>query len=137
MVLTQRDKIIRVLVVDDHELTRIGLQVLISKENNLDVVAVAGNGKEALEQVRKHYPDVVILDLQMPILNGLSAAIEIKHIAPQTRIIAYTSVEDPQIEVMSQTAPIDRFCPKDITSKDLIELIKILGSKSDVDRVSY
>ncbi|MDV3000143.1 MAG: Response regulator protein VraR [Chroococcopsis gigantea SAG 12.99] len=136
MVLTQGDSKIRVLIVDDHELTRLGLQVLISKEKNLEVVDVAANGKEGLEKVEKYRPDVVILDLQMPILDGLSAATKIKQLAPQTKIIAYTSVDDPQIEVMSQTAPIDNFCPKDITSQDLIALIRSHGKAINIDRVS-
>lgn len=119
---------IRVLIADDHELTRLGLQVLISGQSRFEVVGVAVNGKQAIELVQQRQPDVIVLDLQMPTLDGLSAATRIKQFAPATRIIAYTSVTDPQIEVMAQTAPIDLYCPKDISSQELIEAIENLGS---------
>ena len=80
--------------------------------------------------VERYHPDVIILDLQMPIMDGLSASTYIKSIEPNTQIIAYSSVEDPQIEVMSQTAPIDFFCKKDTATKDLINIVKELGNRN-------
>lgn len=118
---------LRVLVVDDHELTRFSLKLALSNQKNIDLVGLASNGQEAIEMVERHRPDVVILDLQMPVMDGLSASSYIKNIEPNTQIIAYSSVEDPQIEVMSQTAPIDAFCKKDTATKDLINLVKQLG----------
>lgn len=121
--------VLRVLVVDDHELTRFSLKVALSSQNSIDLVGLASNGKEAIEMVERHHPDVIILDLQMPVMDGLSASTHIKSIAPNTQIIAYSSVEDPQLEVMSQTAPIDIFCKKDTATKDLINLVKTLGNR--------
>jgi DNA-binding NarL/FixJ family response regulator len=120
---------LRVLVVDDHELTRFSLKLALSNQKNIDLVGLASNGQEAIEMVERHRPDVVILDLQMPVMDGLSASSYIKNIEPNTQIIAYSSVEDPQIEVMSQTAPIDAFCKKDTATKDLINLVKQLGHR--------
>ena len=121
--------ILRVLVVDDHELTRFSLKLAFSSQKQIELVGLASNGKEAIEMVERYRPDVIILDLQMPVMDGLSASSYIKSISPTTQIIAYSSVEDPQLEDMSQTAPIDVFCKKDTATKDLINLVKQLGSQ--------
>ncbi|MBD0347218.1 MAG: response regulator transcription factor [Coleofasciculus sp. Co-bin14] len=121
---------VRVLVVDDHELTRFSLKLALSSQKNIELVGLASNGKEAIDMVEQYRPDVVILDLQMPVMDGLSASSYIKSIEPNTHIIAYSSVEDPQIEVMSQTAPIDVFCKKDTATNDLINLVQQLGHQT-------
>jgi DNA-binding NarL/FixJ family response regulator len=122
--------VLRVLVVDDHELTRFSLKLALSNQRNIELVGLASNGKEAIEMVERHRPDVILLDLQMPVMDGLSASTHIKRIEPNTQIIAYTSVDAPQIEVKSPTAPIDIFCQKDTATKDLIKLIKELGGRN-------
>src|SRR5919202_6995061 len=129
--------VLRVLVVDDHELTRFSLKLALSSQKNIELVGLASNGKEAVEMVERHHPDVIILDLQMPVMDGLSASSYIKSIEPNTQIIAYSSVEDPQIEVMSQTAPIDVFCKKDTATKDLINLVKQLGNRKTNQQDDY
>lgn len=121
--------VLRVLVVDDHELTRFSLKLALQSHKNIELVGLACNGKEAVEMVERHNPDVIILDLQMPVLDGLSASTQIKTINPNIQIIAYSSVEDPQIEVMAQTARIDAFCKKDTATKELIALVKRLGQR--------
>ncbi|MFE1747452.1 response regulator transcription factor [Coleofasciculus sp. H7-2] len=122
--------LLRVLVVDDHELTRFSLKLAFQSQANIELVGLASNGQEAIEMVERHRPDVIILDLQMPVLDGLSASTQIKHIDPHTQIIAYSSVEDPQIEVMSQTARIDAFCKKDTATQELIALVTQLGQRA-------
>ena len=122
--------LLRVLVVDDHELTRFSLKLALQSQANIELVGLASNGQEAVEMVERYHPDVIILDLQMPVLDGLSASTQIKHIDPHAQIIAYSSVEDPQIEVMSQTARIDAFCKKDTATQELIALVEQLGQRA-------
>lgn len=128
--LSCQNSALRVLVVDDHELTRFSLKLALSSQRNIELVGLACKGKVAIEMVERDRADVIILDLQMPVMDGLSASTHIKSIEPNTQIIAYSSVDDPQIEVMSQTAPIDVFCKKDTATKDLIKLVKQLGHRN-------
>ena len=121
---------VRVLLVDDHELTRFSLSLALRNQADIELVGLAGNGQEAIEMVEFHQPDVVIIDLQMPVMDGLSASLHIKSIFPSTKIIAYSSLEDPQTEVMIQSAKIDAFCKKDTGTNDLIALVKQLGQRA-------
>ena len=131
--LSCQNSVLRVLVVDDHELTRFSLKLALQSQNNIELVGLASNGLEAIEMVERYHPDVIILDLQMPVMDGLSASTKIKNIEPNAQIIAYSSVEDPQVEVMSQTARIDAFCKKDTATQDLIALVKQLGHRETSD----
>ncbi len=127
--LLRQNSVLRVLIVDDHELTRFTLQLALQNQKNIALVGLASNGLEAIAMVEKHHPDVIILDLQMPVMDGITASKQIKSIAPETQILAYSSVEDPQVEVMVQTARIDAFCKKDISTQELIATIARLGEK--------
>lgn len=118
---------IRVLIVDDHELTRLALKLAFYHQTDIQLVGLGANGKEAIELVKELHPDVIILDLQMPVMDGWDASCEIKAIAPHTQIIAYSSLESkklPEIKVMGQW---DAYCQKDVLTGDLINLVKKLG----------
>lgn len=121
---------LRVLVVDDHELTRLSLKFALSSQKNIELVGLASNGQEAIEMVENHHPDVVILDLQMPVMDGWSASNYIKSISPQAQIIAYSAVEQPQATAMSPLTNVDAFCSKETATHELIELVQELGLRS-------
>lgn len=121
---------LRVLVVDDHELTRISLKLALSTQNNIKLVGLASNGKEAVQMTKHHHPDVIVLDLQMPVMDGLSASNQIKSIEPHAQIIAYSSIEDSQTEIMSRKCKIDAFCQKDTSTEALIQLVNQLGQRA-------
>ncbi|MDA8138332.1 MAG: response regulator transcription factor [Desulfobacteraceae bacterium] len=85
---------IRILIVDDHSITREGLKVLLNKTENFEVVAEAENGRAAISLTRKLQPDVVVMDINMPDLNGVDASRQILSELPQTRIIALSMYSD-------------------------------------------
>ncbi|HEY9624928.1 MAG TPA: response regulator transcription factor [Crinalium sp.] len=121
---------LRVLIADDHELIRFSLKSAFQRHPQIDLLGMAENGQEAVDMVLKYRPDVIVIDLQMPVMDGLSASNQIKLVAPHTQIVAYSSVQDPQVEVMVQTAKIDAFCDKDTPIQDLIDTVLRLGQQS-------
>jgi DNA-binding NarL/FixJ family response regulator len=89
---------IRILAVDDHALLRKGLAAVINAEPDLKLVAEAANGEDAIEKFRTHRPDVVLMDLQMPGLNGIEATVRILSEFPDARIIVLTTYKgDAQV----------------------------------------
>jgi DNA-binding NarL/FixJ family response regulator len=91
-------KLIRILAVDDHALLRKGLAAVINAEPDLKLVAEAANGEDAIEKFRTHRPDVVLMDLQMPGLNGIEATVRILSEFPDARIVVLTTYKgDAQV----------------------------------------
>ena len=84
-------KLIRILTVDDHPLLRQGLAALVNAESDMKLVAEASNGEEAVEKFRMHRPDITLMDLQMPDLNGVEAITLIRREFPDARIIVLTT----------------------------------------------
>lgn len=121
---------LKVIVVDDHELTRLTLKLAFSRQENIQVVGLGSNGQEAIELVERTHPDVIVLDLQMPIMDGWSASRHIKEIAPNTQIIAYSSVEDAKFQDTKEVGSLDAVCKKDVPTTELIALVRQLGKKT-------
>jgi len=130
LMLSCESSTLRVLVVDDHELTRLTLKLAFACQENIQVVGLASNGQEALEMVKRYYPDVIVLDLQMPVMDGWSASCHIKTISPNTQIIAYSSVEDTKLLETREMGRLDAFCKKDVPTTELIALVRELGKRS-------
>jgi len=84
----------RILIADDHSITREGLKVLLNKKDHFEVIAEAENGRAAVNLARKHQPDVVVMDINMPELNGVDASRQILSELPQTKIIALSMYSD-------------------------------------------
>ncbi|MFM6180049.1 MAG: response regulator transcription factor [Dolichospermum sp.] len=120
---------LNILVVDDHELTRLSLQLVFSTQENIHVVGLAAHGQEAMEMVKLYQPHVVILDLQMPIMDGWVASYRIKDISPNTQILAYSSVDETSFQQNQTQHKFDKICKKDIRTKELITLVRQLGQQ--------
>jgi len=87
-------KRLRILLADDHKIIRDGLKLLVNEQPDMLVVGEAGNGKEALTKARELKPNVVVMDLSMPELNGLQATIRLKEEHPEIKVVALTVHED-------------------------------------------
>jgi len=121
---------LRVLIVDDHELTRLSLKLAFSSQENICVVGLACNGQEAVEMLKSYQPDVIILDLQMPVMDGWRASCHIKAISPKTQILAYSSTEDASFFNPKNIANFDYVAAKDIPTNELITLVRQLGERA-------
>src|ERR1700691_4166644 len=90
-IMSSNPKPIRILTVDDHPLLRQGIAALVNAESDMKLAAEASNGQDAIEKFRLHRPDVTLMDLQMPALNGIEAIIGIRGEFPNARIIVLTT----------------------------------------------
>ena len=120
-----------VLVVDDHALVRTGVANIISQEPDLHVVAEAGNGEEAVEAFRRHRPDVTLLDLRMPVMEGVEAVRQIRAIDPAARVIVLTTYDTDDEIARALKAGAKAYILKDITASALIACIHdVLAGKT-------
>ncbi len=117
------DEKIRVFLADDHAVVREGLQAFIATDPDLIIVGMAENGREAVAGVIRQKPDVVLLDLQMPLKNGIEATQEIKAALPETKILILTSyTEDEQIFAAIKAGALG-YMLKDSSPRDLLRAI--------------
>jgi len=118
---------LRVMLVDDHEVVRLGVRALIERQPGMEVVGEAGTVREAMLQVEKLAPDVVVLDVRLPGGNGLDACRQIKARWPETRIIILTSFPDDEVLFDAIAAGADGYVLKQIGSDDLIRALEVVG----------
>src|SRR5437016_7919024 len=130
---------IRILAVDDHPLFRSGIAALLATQPDMSLVAEASNGREAIERFRAHRPDITLMDLQMPEMNGLDAMIAIRGEFPEARIIVLTTYTgDVQVlRAMKVGAP--AYLLKSLLDKELLETIRAVhaGKKTLSPEASF
>jgi DNA-binding NarL/FixJ family response regulator len=119
---------IRVLSVDDHPLVRDGINFAIQSQVDMVVVAEAANGREAVEMFRQHKPDVTLMDLNMPIMNGIDATSEIKRIAPTARVLVLTTYSGDMQAARALRAGADGYLLKGALRKELVGAIRDIHS---------
>jgi len=117
---------IRILSVDDHLLLRAGVAALLAGQPDMTLVAEASNGREAIEQYRIHRPDVTLMDLQMPEMNGVEAMIAICAEFPESRIIVLTTYAGDVQVLRALKAGARAYLLKSLVRKDLVETIRLV-----------
>lgn len=115
---------IKVLIVDDHRLFREGLTTLLKEIDEIDVVGDAQNGKDAMIQVRELRPDMVLMDIEMPEMNGIEAIRLISHKFPDIKILALTSYEDDEHVYSAILAGAYGYVVKRTNKDELVKIIK-------------
>jgi DNA-binding NarL/FixJ family response regulator len=115
---------IRILIVDDHSVVRQGLRLFLALDDELAVIGEAANGEEALQLTRELKPDVVLMDLLMPVMGGVAATKAIREQAPDTEVIALTSVLEDEAVVGAMRAGAIGYLLKDTESDELCRAIK-------------
>lgn len=115
---------IKVLIVDDHTVVRDGIKVVLKLQKDMEVVGEAENGEEAVEKALSLLPDVIIMDIVMPVMNGLEATKKIIKERPETKIIMLTQYDDEENIVKSEEVGAVGFIPKRSASERLISGIR-------------
>lgn len=130
---------IRILIVDDHPALREGLVAILADQNDMSVVAQASNGREAIQQFRANLPDVVLMDLQMPEMNGLDAITTIRGEFPDARVIVLTTYTGDVQVLRALRAGARAYLIKNLLHKDLLETIRAVhrGKKALSPEASY
>ena len=130
---------IRILCVDDHPVVRQGIGTLISSQSDMAVVAEAASGREAIHQFREHKPDITLMDIQMPEMNGLDAIAAIRGEFPEARIIVLTTYQGDVQALRALKAGARGYLLKNTLHKELLETIRAVhsGRKALSPEVSF
>ena len=116
------------LIADDHPMVREGLIALLNRQANMRVIAEAGDGREAVEKFFTELPDIALLDLRMPIMDGVEAASSICRRAPEARLIVVTSYQREEDIYRALTAGAKGYLLKDAHVQEIIECIEAVGA---------
>ncbi len=131
MLQSEMIKSARVLIVDDHEIFRRGLRALLEPSSEWQVCGEAVDGMDAVEQCRKLKPDIVVLDVSMPRLNGLEAARLIKKEDSEAQIVIITQHDSPQIRAAAMEAGAQAFVTKSAVGNDLVSALRAIVQNLD------
>jgi two-component system response regulator NreC len=119
---------ITLMLVDDHDVVRTGLKTFLDTQSGLKVVAEAGSGEAALQLANEIHPDVVVMDITMPRMDGLEATRKIKETCPNCRVLALTVHADEQYFFEMMAAGADGYVTKQAAAEDLVEAIRAVAA---------
>lgn len=117
---------IRILIVEDHELARYGLSMALADRERLLVVAEAQNGAEGVAMAQSETPHVVLMDIGMPVMDGITATQQIKSLLPEMKVVILTSINNPEEVLASLAAGADAYCMKDIKIDRLHQVLEMV-----------
>lgn len=123
-VTAEKQDVIKVIIVEDFKLTRVGLRYALNENSDIQVVAEFENAIDGIKYVEHYKPDIVIMDLGLPNMNGIEATVKIKEISPQTHVIALTSHDRSEEVVATLSSGASAYCLKDIDPKKLANVIR-------------
>ena len=115
---------IRIVVVDDHAAVRLGLAAFLDAQDGLEIVGQAENGAQAVELSRSTSPDVVVMDIRMPELDGIEATRMIKENHPETGVLLLTAYEEDELATAGRAAGADAFFLKGIFGAELVDRVR-------------
>ena len=119
---------LRVVVADDHELVRTGFGTILDAQDDIDVVAEAADGREAVEAVRREAPDVVLMDVRMPRLDGIAATREVVATAPGTKVLVLTTFDLNEYVYDALEAGASGFLLKDVGRAELVQAVRVVAA---------
>lgn len=117
-------KVINIVIVEDFKLTRVGLRCALNENPDMTVVAESEDAIEGIKLIERYKPDVVLMDLGLPGMNGIEAMIKIKEFAPEIKIIALTSHDREEEVVAALSSGASAYCLKDIDPQKLAEVVR-------------
>ena len=120
----EMQKVIKIVIVEDFKLTRVGLRCALNANDDMEVVAESENAIDGVKYVERYRPDVVLMDLGLPGMNGIEAMIKIKEFAPETKIIALTSHDRAEEVVAALSSGASAYCLKDIDPQKLADVVR-------------
>ncbi len=123
--MSNQTETVRVLVVDDQQLMRDGLASLLGIQDGIEIAGVAGDGQEAVEQALSLTPDVILMDIRMPILDGIAATEKIRQQLPSCQVLMLTTFDDDEYIVKALTAGASGYLLKDIPAQDLAKAVHL------------
>lgn len=118
------EKEISIMIVDDHQLIRDGIVARLSIISNIKIIAQADNGKEALVQLKENQPDIILMDIDMPVMNGFEATQEIITLYPSIKILALSSYDEKSIILKMLEKGISGFILKNVKTEELTKAIE-------------
>ena len=120
----RKQRVARLVIADDHELARAGLRTMLVGQHGLEVLAEAKNGREALELCHRLQPDLALIDVRMPDIDGLATCRSIKQEVPATSVILITMHENPQYLLEALRAGASAYVLKDVTQRELLSTVR-------------
>ncbi|HEX6481838.1 MAG TPA: response regulator transcription factor [Ktedonobacteraceae bacterium] len=120
----QQDAAVRVLVVDDQRLMREGIASLLQIQDGVEVIGTASNGEEALEQAVSLRPDVILMDVRMPVMDGVAATGQLRRQVPDCKILMLTTFDDEEYVLEALRVGASGYLLKDIPARDLAQAVR-------------